>query len=129
MLKSIPRALPEDVPEMPILDLELLDLVKDMAAGMSKEEVLATFSIKADDFNEDEVIYFDEFYAYGKGMAVHKVVNNLIDSTKGRAGQGACMAFLRRFAKEWESEIEGDSSGNFSFTFGSKAPPDLKAVE
>ena len=114
MLKTLPR----DVPEMDTLDYVTLMTVKDMAAGMSKDEVLGTFSIQMDDLTKTERIYFDEFYAFGKGMAVNQVVQNLIESTKGRQGQAAAMSFLRRFAKEWEGEVEGDSSGAFSFSFG-----------
>jgi hypothetical protein len=51
-------------------------------------------------------------------MAVHTVIQNLIESTRGRQGQAAAMQFLRRFAKQFEQEIEGDSSGTFSFSFG-----------
>ena len=112
------KELPKKVPEMDILDHELLMLIKDMAAGMTKEEVLETFSIKLEDLSEEEQVFFDEFYNYGRGMAVHRVVTNLVESTKGRQGQAAAMSFLRRFAKEFEGELEGDSSGSFSFTFG-----------
>lgn len=121
------KALPRDVPEMDTLDYTTLMQVKDMAAGMTKEEILDTFSISKDNLDEDETIYFDEFYAFGKGMAVSKVVNNLIDSTRGKQGSAAAMAFLRRFAKEFENEVEGDSSGSFSFQFGS-SPPDPKSI-
>ena len=114
MLKTLPR----EVPEMDILDYVTLMTIKDMAAGMNPEEILATFSISKDDLTKTERIYFDEFYAYGKGMAVNIVVQNLLESTKGRQGQQAAMAFLRRFAKEFEGEVEGDSSGSFSFSFG-----------
>jgi hypothetical protein len=51
-------------------------------------------------------------------MAVATVVQNLVDGSKGRHGQAAAMAFLRRFAKEFEGVPEGDSSGSFSFSFG-----------
>ena len=112
------KELPKKVPEMDILDMELLTYVKDMAAGMTKEEVLQTFSIDKNDFSEEEEVFFDEFYNYGRGMAVHKVITNLVESTKGRQGQAAAMSFLRRFAKEFEGELEGDSSGSFSFRFG-----------
>lgn len=114
MLKSLPR----DVPEMDILDYVTLMTIKDMGAAMDKDEILATFSIKWDDLSLTEQIYFEEFLAYGKGMAVNTVVKNLIDSTKGRQGQAAAMSFLRRFGKNFENEIEGDSSGSFSFKFG-----------
>ena len=114
MLTSLPR----EVPEMDLFDLPILMDVVDMAAGMSKEEILKTFSIDSQDMTKDEEIYFNEFYNYGRGMAVRKVVNNLIESSKGRQGQAAAMAFLRRFAKEFEGEVEGDNSGTFSFSFG-----------
>lgn len=114
------KELPKKVPEMKILDLELLTYVKDMAGGMTKEEILETFSIELKDLAKDEGVFFDEFYNYGKGMAVHKVINNLIESTKGRQGQGAAMHFLRRFAKNFEGDLEGDSSGTFSFQFGTR---------
>lgn len=114
MLKTLPTA----VPEMDSLDFVTLMLVKDMAGGMTKEEILSTFSISLEDLDEDEIIYFNEFYAYGKGTAVNKVVQNLIESTKGKSGQGAALAYLRRFATEFEKEVEGDSSGTFSFQFG-----------
>tara|TARA_R110000803_G_scaffold62252_1_gene122499 strand:+ start:88 stop:441 length:354 start_codon:yes stop_codon:yes gene_type:complete len=114
MLKSLPR----DVPEMDTLDYVTLMTVKDMAAGMSKDEILATFSIEWDDLEKTEQIYFDEFMAFGKGMAINLVVQNLLDGTKGRAGTQAAMQFLKRFAKEFESDVEGDSSGSFSFQFG-----------
>ena len=110
--------IPREVPEMDIFDYTSLCTVKDMAAGMSKEEILATFHISLDDLSKTEEIYFDEFYAYGKGMAVNVVVQNLIESTRGRQGQAAAMQFLKRFAKQFEGEIEGDSSGSFSFSFG-----------
>lgn len=103
---------------MPLLDISVLDAVAEMAAGMNKEEILKTFSIETDDLSKDEVIYFDEFYNYGRGMAVRKVVNNLVDSTRGKAGTGAAMAFLRRFAKEFEGEVDGDGTGEFHFSFG-----------
>ena len=122
MLKSLPR----DVPEMDIFDYTTLMTVKEMAAGMSKEEILNTFSIKEDDLSKTEKIHFDEFFAYGKGMAVKEVINNLVESTKGRQGQAAAMAYLRRFAKEFEGEVEGDTSASFSFQFGA---PELKAVK
>lgn len=112
------KELPKKVPEMDILDLEILTMVKDMAAGMTKEEILQTFSIDKDELSEEEEVFFSEFYNYGKGMAVHKVVTNLVESTKGRQGQAAAMSYLRRFAKEFEGELEGDSSGTFSFRFG-----------
>jgi hypothetical protein len=114
MLKTLPR----DVPEMDILDYVTLMTVKEMGAAMSKEEILDTFSIEWDDLSKTERIYFDEFLAFGKGMAVNTVVQNLIDSTKGKSGQGAAMAFLRRFSENFEKEVEGDSSGEFNFKFG-----------
>lgn len=116
MLKTLPR----EVPEMDILDYVTLMTIKDMAAGMNPDEILATFSIDKDDLSKTEQIYFDEFYAYGKGMAVNIVVQNLLESTKGKTGQQAAMAFLRRFAREFEGEVEGDSSGSFSFSFGTE---------
>ena len=116
MLKELPR----EVPEMDILDYITLMTIKDMAAGMTKEEILNTFSIKEDDLSKTEGIYFEEFYQYGKGMAINTVVQNYIASTSGKTGQQAAMQYLRRFAKEFEKEVEGDSSGNFSFSFGGK---------
>jgi hypothetical protein len=110
--------IPREVPEMDIFDYTSLCTVKDMAAGMTKEEILETFNIKEDDLSKTEQIYFDEFYAFGKGMAVNTVIQNFIESTRGRQGQAAAMSFLKRFAKNFEGEIEGDSSGSFSFSFG-----------
>ncbi len=111
-------ALPREVPDMDNLDLTMLNQVTEMAAGMTKDEIFETFSIKQDDLDEDEIIYFDEFYAFGRGMAVNRVVQNLLANTKGKAGQAAAMSFLRRFAKGFEGEVEGDQSGEFNFTFG-----------
>lgn len=113
-------ALPREVPDMENLDLTLLNQIKDMAAGMSKDEIFQTFSIDEKDLDKDEIIYFTEFYNYGRGMAVNRVVQNLLDNTKGKAGQAAAMSFLRRFSKEFENEVEGDATGEFSFTFGDK---------
>lgn len=110
--------LPREVQEMPILDINILTSVSDMAAGMTKAEILDTFSIDEEEFSADESIYFNEFYSYGKGMAIHRVVNNLVESTKGKAGIPAALAYLRRFATEFEGEVEGDTSGSFSFNFG-----------
>ena len=105
---------------MEAFDYTDLVLVSNMAAGMAKDEILDTFSVKREDLSADEAIYFDEFYAYGRGMTKHKVIMNLVESTKGRAGQAAALAYLRRFAKEFEEDIDsgGDTSGNFSFSFG-----------
>jgi hypothetical protein len=116
MLKELPR----DVPEMDLLDYTTLMTISEMAAGMSKAEILETFSIDPEDFSKTEQIAFDEFYAYGRGMAVHTVVRNLMDQSRGRTGTVAAMSFLRRFAKEFEADLEdSDTSGSFSFQFGS----------
>ncbi len=112
------KALPIEVPDMEILDFTTLMVMKDMAAGMTREEVLATFSIDPKEFDEDEKIYFEEFYAFGKGMAVHAVVQNLITQSRAKGGIPAAMAFLRRFSTEFEKEVEGDNTGEFSFRFG-----------
>jgi len=114
MLKTLPR----DVPEMDSLDFTTLMMVKEMAAGMNKEEILNTFSLTLEDLDEDEIIYFNEFYNYGRGTAVNTVIQNLLQQSKGKGGQAAAMAFLRRFSKEFEAELEGDSKGSFSFSFG-----------
>lgn len=114
MLKSLPT----DVPPMDNLDYVTLMLIKDMAAGMTEDEVLQTFSMDKENFSADEKIYFKEFYNFGRGMAVHIVVQNLVAASKGRNGIAASMSFLRRFAKEFESDLESDSSGSFSFQFG-----------
>ena len=113
-------ALPREVPDMDNLDLTTLNQIKEMAAGMSKDEIFNTFSIDQGKLSKDEVIYFDEFYNFGRGMAVNRVVQNLLDNTKGKAGQAAAMSFLRRFSKEFEAEIESENSGEFSFQFGEK---------
>ncbi len=113
-------ALPREVPDMDLLDLTLLNQVKEMAAGMDKDEIMKTFSIDKDKLSTDETIYFDEFYNYGRGTAVNRVVQNLLDNTKGKTGQAAAMSFLRRFAKGFEGEVEGDSTGEFNFTFGKR---------
>lgn len=115
------KQLPTEVPDMDHLDYVTLVLVSDMAAGMTKEEIFATLYLKAEDLDTDEVIAFDEFYQWGRGMAVHKVVKNLVEQSKGKGGQPAAMAFLRRFADEFEGEVEGDQSGSFSFQFGDKS--------
>jgi len=114
MLKSLPR----EVPEMDMLNLVDLNNIAEMAAGMSMEEILDMFSMDRKDFSVDEEVYFVEFFNYGRGLAKAKVINNLIESTKGRQGQAAALSYLRRFAKEFEKEVEGDSSGSFSFQFG-----------
>ena len=112
------KSLPTEVPEMDHFDLIDLMAVNEMAAGMNKEEILETFSYKEEDLDADEKIYFAEFFNYGRGMAKRKVINNLIESTKGRSGTNAAMAYLRRFSKEFEGEVEGESTGSFSFKFG-----------
>ena len=112
------KTLPREVPEMKLFDYATLVLIHDMAGTMNKEEILNTFNLKEADLSETEKAYFNEFWAFGKGMAIHTVGRNFIESTKGRAGIPAAMAYLKRFAKEYEGTVEGDSSGSFSFTFG-----------
>lgn len=109
--------LPREVPDMNILDIDSLLLIHEMAGGMSKDEILTTFSIEEDDLSVDEKVYFEEFYAHGKGMAIRNVVNNLVESTKGKAGIPAALAYLRRFAKEFEGEADTSANGSFSFNF------------
>lgn len=124
MLKSLPT----DLPEMESLNLTDLNQMAQMAAGLSQDEVLETFSIHRDSLTKDELIYFNEFYNYGRGMAKHQAVQSLLAATKGRNGAQAALQYLKRFAKEFEGDIEGDSSGSFSFQFGQSAP-DLKSVK
>ena len=116
--------LPRDVPDMELFTLADLNKVAEMAAGMTMEEIHKTFNVDPEDFTKDEKIYFTEFYNFGRGMAVNRVVQNLLEATKGRTGVPASMAFLRRFAKEFEGEVEGDASGSLSFNFG--IPPKEK---
>lgn len=111
-------SLPVEVPDMDNVNLTLLNQINEMAAGMNLDEIFQTFSIDKNKLSKDEIIYIDEFYNYGRGMAVNRVVQNLLNNTKGKAGQAAAMSFLRRFSKEFESEIEGDASGEFNFQFG-----------
>lgn len=116
------RKLPRDVPEMDNFDFTDLMLVYDMAGGLTKEEILQTFFLTAEDLSKTETIYFDEFYAFGQGMAANTVLQNFIESTKGKTGQAAAMQYLKRFAKNFEGEVEGDASGNFSFSFIKNEP-------
>lgn len=112
------KELPKKVPEMEVLDHDALCLIADLAAGLTKEEIMTGMDINKDDLSEEEVVFFDQFYNFGKMQTMHKVLNNLVESTKGRQGQQAAMQYLRRFAKNFEGEVEGDSSGTFSFRFG-----------
>ena len=102
---------------MPILDIDILGKVQEMAAGMNKDEILEAFSLKWEDLDADEVCYFNEFYHFGRGVAVNRVVQNLLEQTKGKAGVQPAMAFLRRFAHEFEGEVDGTADGSFSFNF------------
>ena len=113
MLTSLPR----DVPKMETLDYIILMQVHEMAAGMNKDEIMEAFSMKREDLTTGEIIYFDEFYNYGRGQAVNRVIHNLLDQTKGKAGVQPALAFLRRFAREFEGEETGSADGNFSFNF------------
>ena len=84
--------LPRDVPDMDMFDLTTLNKVAEMAAGMTEAEILETFSMDIEEFTVDERVYFREFYRYGKGMAINRVVQNLIEATKGRTGVQASMS-------------------------------------
>ena len=113
MLTTLPR----DVPPMELLDFTILMQVAEMAAGMNEDEILTSFSIKREDLTTGELIYFQEFYAYGRGQAINRVVQNLLEQTKGKGGVQPALAFLRRFAHEFEGEVDGTADGAFSFNF------------
>ena len=86
---------------MDILDMSILMDVADMAKGMTKEEILNGFTLTMEDFSDEEEIFFNEFYNYGKAMGIRVVVNNLVESTKGRQGTAAAMAYLTLPGKDF----------------------------
>lgn len=107
--------IPNSVPEMDSLNYSVLTDVKDMAAGMTKEEILETFTLDWDKLSKDEKIYFTEFYNYGRGMAKKLAVSNLLEATKGKTGIPAALTYLRQFADEFDGvDAVGTGKGEFS---------------
>jgi len=122
--------IPFEVPEMQNLNIVTLNLVAEMAQGMTKEEIFESFSCEADDLEDHELAWFDKFYYYGRGAAVSQVIKNLIETSRKNPAAG--VTFLRRQSKVFEGDLaDGDATETFSFTFGSKAGsvPDLKVIK
>lgn len=107
----------QDIPPLDVFDQATLTEVQDMAkVGMSKEEILDTYSITAEDWEampKTDRIYFEQFYSYGRGMGVRQVGEYLFQQASSKNGMQASLAYLKRFAKNFEGDVQGEN-GNFS---------------
>lgn len=123
--------IPFAVPEMESLDIMTLNLVAEMAKGMSRAEILEAFSCEWEDLDKFEQAWFTKFFNFGKAGAVKEVISNLIEISRKNPAAG--ITFLKQQSKTFEGagEASGSGSETFSFTFGSKAGsvPDLKVIK
>jgi hypothetical protein len=107
--------LPMSVPEMKQLDMNVLNNVRAGAAGMTEEEVCDWLSLSAEDFSDEEKLYFKQFYNFGRGTAIQTAVDRLFQQMNGRNGAQASLAYLRHFAEKFPSDEKSATGDGFNF--------------
>lgn len=87
--------------------------IKALARGLSIEEALNFYGLIPDILNEYEALFFVTTYLKGRMKAKNDAVAALFSSMRdnvGNAGMQASLAYLRRFAANFQGNEDADSS-------------------
>ena len=85
-------------------------------AGLTKEEILDGFSLSMDQIPEDDMNAFNEHFNYGRVIGLRQMGDNLFMQARSKQGTPAALAFLGRFAREWQKEVNENGDTTFNFT-------------
>lgn len=87
--------------------------------GISKEEILTGYSLEWEQLTNNEKIYFNEQYNRGVLNGKARVAQSLVKQSNNNFA--AALAYLRRFAENYEKDVDtaeaSNSSGQFAFIF------------
>jgi hypothetical protein len=90
--------------------------IESRAAGLSKEEVLATYYRTYDELGKDEIALFEKAYARGRALAKFLAVDMLFRQMQGKDGVKGALSYLVRFGDDWPAiEDERTKGGEHSF--------------
>jgi hypothetical protein len=94
-----------------------LSEVQDWArAGITREEIMDGYSLAWEDLPQADQDAFEEHYRYGRIQGIKQMSDALFLQARGKQGTPAALAFLARFSKEWQGEINPDGKQTFNFT-------------
>jgi len=95
------------------------EIIKDMARGMSMNEVCNFFGCEFDDLKPDseDLEFFQYWYRMGRQAGNRQAVQALFKQMEQRGGGAIAISYLARFSEDWIAEVEadGETKGNKSF--------------
>jgi len=117
-------------PTFPNLELDLCMELESLATlGLTRDEILSGYGLEWEQLMNEEQRYFTQQFNKGKLRGLATVAKHLIKHSGNPNGIAATMAYLRRFATNYEASTDADPSApgkeNFSFFFGTA--PELPA--
>lgn len=93
-----------------------LQRIEQLAAGLSKEEILACFYVKEDELNAADRDSFNRSFMKGRSEAKALAVHHLFSQMGGRDGVKGTLAYLIRFGEQWPLvEEEGSTKDQHVF--------------
>lgn len=108
----------KDRSNLKVFDTAVLAEIQGMAqTGLQKDEILEGMSVDWDSLPQADKDAFQEHYSYGRLVGMRQMGDNLFMQARSKQGTAAALAFLSRFAKEWQREVaEAGGDTNFNFT-------------
>lgn len=97
-------------------DATLTEVQEWARAGITKEEIMEGYSILWEDLPKEDQDAFMEHYKYGRIQGIKQMSDALFLQARGKQGTAAALAFLARFAKEWQKEVSENGDTNFNFS-------------
>lgn len=110
----------KDRSELKVFNDAVLSEIQGMAqTGLTRDEILEGYSVVWEKLPEADQAAFTEHYNYGRLIGLKQMGDNLFSQARSKQGTPAALAFLARFAKEWQREVE-TAGGNTNFNFTMK---------
>lgn len=82
-------------------------MIKDMAKGLEKDEILAYLGLEYTDLCEYDRFFFDVTFARGRVDQKHHAVLKLVESMSGKTALASSLAYLTRFGNSTWKAPEG----------------------
>lgn len=107
----------KDRSKLNVFDSAILAEIQGMAqTGLTQAEILEGMSITWDNLDQADRDAFSEHYKYGRLVGLRQMGDNLFMQARSKQGTAAALAFLARFAKEWQKEVAESGDTSFNFT-------------
>lgn len=113
------RSFYDDLPDdLIIFDEGTLYEVETLASSLNENEVLDYYALQPTDLDQSpsDLLWFNRAFKRGRTKAKLQASQALFNQMNQRNGQQACLAYLQRFAKNFEGQVEQSNDKAYSFT-------------